>query len=407
MALILDTLPQQQDFYRQTTLRYIAYYVDYAKQNRYRYERLVLEIGNILGALRTAYEHGVHAAYIAGVEAMTSYLGSSGKEKTAENLLNNAISIARSTRNRGDEAKLLALLGDLSMRIGNYATSEAQYQQGLALCSTQDPSLVDADLYRGLGTLYFYRGELEAAHDLLQKALDLTRHASNSRARASALVNMATILHQRGAHEDIVSAYLIECFEIFESIGDLANAALALSNQGALAYERGDWSAAEKHFARSLVFARQVGDLEKTARQAMNLGVVAKEQRKLAQAGVYFGEAWQLARQTANLELQSTVLTSLGELAHVDKEWPRAKHFYEQAMAIAERIGHQENVAWLLGQLGELAYQEERYLDAEALLEQESTWRARWNVSGHSANCFCIGRRYNWHWIISTWLLRA
>jgi tetratricopeptide (TPR) repeat protein len=100
-----------------------------------------------------------------------------GRLEEAQALAERALALARAHQERGNQAYALRLLGEIAMRRdpSGVASTEAHYQQALALADELGMRPLQAHCHRGLGTLYAQTGRQEQARAELAAALALYR----------------------------------------------------------------------------------------------------------------------------------------------------------------------------------------------------------------------------------------
>jgi hypothetical protein len=97
--------------------------------------------------------------------------------KSAHGLAENALSLARAHRERGNEAYALYLLGELAVRREppDCGLAAVHYQQALVLAEELGMRPLQAHCHRGLGTLYGQTGNGVQARAALTTAITLYR----------------------------------------------------------------------------------------------------------------------------------------------------------------------------------------------------------------------------------------
>jgi class 3 adenylate cyclase/tetratricopeptide (TPR) repeat protein len=100
-----------------------------------------------------------------------------GRLEEAHTLAEGALAHARERQERGNQAYVLRLLGDIAARREPPESdqAEASYRQALALAEELAMRPLQAHCHRGLGTLYAKIGRREQAHAALTAAIDLYR----------------------------------------------------------------------------------------------------------------------------------------------------------------------------------------------------------------------------------------
>ena len=100
-----------------------------------------------------------------------------GRLEDAHALAERTLTLARARQERGHEAYVLRLLGDIAARRDppEHEAAEAHYQQALALAEELGMRPLMAHCHRGLGTLYAATGQRDQARAALTTAIALYR----------------------------------------------------------------------------------------------------------------------------------------------------------------------------------------------------------------------------------------
>jgi tetratricopeptide (TPR) repeat protein len=100
-----------------------------------------------------------------------------GHLEEAHTLAERALALARAPQERGHQAYALRLLGDIAARRDppEVESSEAHYQQSLALAEELGMRPLQAHCHLGLGTLYGQAGQQEQARVALSTAIEFYR----------------------------------------------------------------------------------------------------------------------------------------------------------------------------------------------------------------------------------------
>ncbi len=261
-------------------------------------------------------------------------------------------------------------------------------------------SLIAADALNMLGTIHYFRGQLDEADKYYHSALEMIELlAPASFDAARLLINLGNVASLHGdlgeaeAHYrrglailrkispdglDVAGA-LIGLFKVFSEEGNLAQAeealsqgivilqrlapgsldlATSLNNRGLLAWQRSNLAQAETYLRQALTLREKVapGSLW-VAQSITNLGVMALERGDWDGAEKYHEEALSIKQRLAPGSLNLAVnLNDLGVLAQKRGDLAKAQDYYRQAIEIREKLAPQSlDFAQSLQSLGELA----------------------------------------------------
>jgi tetratricopeptide (TPR) repeat protein len=100
-----------------------------------------------------------------------------GRLEDAHTVAKGALTLARAHQERGNEAYILHLLGEIAMRRDppDVALAAAYYQQALVLAEALGMGPLQAHCHLSLGTMYAKAGQWEQAHAALSTAIEMYR----------------------------------------------------------------------------------------------------------------------------------------------------------------------------------------------------------------------------------------
>jgi hypothetical protein len=115
---------------------------------------------------------GAQAAKVAALSQATLL---AGHPEHASNLARHALELSQRHGERGEQAYILRLLGDIAAYCAplNAEEAKAHYQQALALAEALGMRPLQAHCHHGLGTLYAQMRQREQAHTELSTAMAL------------------------------------------------------------------------------------------------------------------------------------------------------------------------------------------------------------------------------------------
>jgi len=213
----------------------------------------------VIRAKLARFEHDYDAAAVAldvaAALAQPEYLGEVWLERgvlanyrddnaTAAHCLAEGMALARQYRQPQLMAQLLKELGILALEKSNLAQMEQFYQEALSL--TGKDQFLSLNLIRGLGTLHFFKGDVDAAFQFYAQSLVMARELDARDALVHGLNNLAVIFVLQG---QLVQAdkQLAEGEQLAEEIGHRQTRALLRYNRALLTWYQGDAAASRTH----------------------------------------------------------------------------------------------------------------------------------------------------------------
>lgn len=166
-----------------------------------------------------------------------------------------------------------------------------------------------------------------------------------------------------------VEPLLAESVEIFTALGDHHALAKALQDFGFTALAQGEPVVARRRLNESLALFRAVGDEWNDALTCFLLGdATVAENREAARA--YYEESLARFRQLDDVWGMALPLTGLGGLAMQSGDYATARILFEEGLTLRRQAGHQWAIAISLASLGEVALRQRDDAEAETLFSE-------------------------------------
>lgn len=182
------------------------------------------------------------------------------------------------------------LQGDLDAAAGWF---ENQYELATHL---DDDRLGGA--YHNLGTIEYYRGEPDAAIELLERAVDANERSGAIR-DAAASYNNLSMAYQRAGDVEKAREATETALEYAREVGDRSQEVSFMGNLAGRYYDEGDQERARELWDRSLEAAR-------------TLGLQSAEGNLLLASGIYYLERCDFDRARDRLESALDLVTAVG-----------------------------------------------------------------------------------------------
>ncbi len=134
--------------------------------------------------------------------------------------------------------------------------------------------------------------------------------------------------------------------------------ALAANGAGNLAYVRGDYDAAEAHYAEALALMRVEGVKPAVAVCLGNLGMIATSRGDYIPAQALLAEALDLQRENGDLRGAAFTLQCQGVNAQHLKDLVLARSLHEESLALWTELNSDSGRLWTLANLASIAQEE-------------------------------------------------
>jgi tetratricopeptide (TPR) repeat protein len=222
-------------------------------------------------------------------------------------------------------------------------------------------------LLKNLGTLEAIQGNYNLTEVYMQESLAVARQIGDQEVISLSLLNLGQLSSERG---DYVQAEILlqEALTQARQLGHREVISLLLNNLGVLAGDQKDYDQAESYFQEGLVVARQIGYRERTGLLLTNLGWIASEQGNYTQAESYIQESVSLASQVGNQWLLCGSLKFQGDLQVMQKQYEAAVMTFHKVLEIAAEGNPRMKGEALFG-LAEVAAAQENFVEARKQAE--------------------------------------
>lgn len=201
------------------------------------------------------------------------------------------------------------------------------------------------------------------------EGLMLALEMDDARQAARMFQTLGAVAFNRGDHTAAESSYRNGLRQA--EAEDLDNERCALqANLASVHLVRGQFESAQSLLDQALQLARRLGDVRREASILMNLGVVAAQTGDRAQAARAFEESLELSQKTGSWEQRLFLLVNLGALASDEGQLSLARARFEEALVLAHQLGDRVRICLLLGNLGSIMMQQGNLEAAASRLEQ-------------------------------------
>ena len=223
-----------------------------------------------------------------------------------------------------------------------------------SLLEAPAPSLPDevrAKALYGLGTLCHYQGDLRAASEALEAALELSRETASPVALGRSLAGLGWVKTLLG--EFLEGGSLSEeALGAYREAGDVRGAALALNNLGWIANYRGRYRDAVRLHGESLELRREAGDRRGAAFALTNLAWAERYHGDLDRSERLLAEASEILEPLQDYGLIGWAVVNRGELARERMELDRAAEIVMEGLSSWGGGSHHTLLAFLHTLLG-------------------------------------------------------
>lgn len=255
-----------------------------------------------------------------------------------------------------DRERVLALLGEASLRRGMFDSATEYYQIAL---SEADPPL-QIRIYNGLSEVARHLNAWDASTHYAELALELARARGDEPNIAVSLSNLGSVLFLKGDYAG-AQAYYEQAVTIQK---ERADRAAVLGNLGIALYGLTRYRDAIKVQEEALALYQEVGSRRGIALTLNRLATVYWHLGEAARARGYYEESLATMRSIGDPMGVFDSLNNLGMISYGQAEYDKAYQRFDEALAVARRLGDGIRVARALNNAGATLKELGRYGEA-------------------------------------------
>jgi len=186
--------------------------------------------------------------------------------------------------------------GTVLSRMGDLAAADEKFQKALeTLAHAPDPKL-EGEIYNALGVLYQSLGNNTKAEEYLLHAHRIIKE-NNFRLALGGSCNALGLFYTNQGKIDLGLQYLLEGEKIYNDAGDIYGLSIVINNIGIVYWSRGDYGKAIEYFQKELENTAKIGDKSGMGYALYNIGTIYDENRNYEKARQYYEKANQIFRE--------------------------------------------------------------------------------------------------------------
>ena len=255
-------------------------------------------------------------------------------------------------------------------KLGNFRKMQQAAVSASANAQLQGSRLLAARAKEQESWALDHLGDLDTALGVLAEAKSAAQAAKNPNTIATILYTEGTVYFDKGNY-DAARQSLEESNRLFRQIGSIQNAGFATTAIGNIFFMQGKYLEARRYYEETLHIDREVGarggpigsDLGNLANVMNGLGDLVEATRLQEQSLAAF-------REVENKRGESATLIALGSLLATRGDLAGGKKTSEQALAVAQQTGFERDRAYAMYNLAEVALAEDRLNQAQDLARQ-------------------------------------
>ncbi len=280
---------------------------------------------------------------------------------------------------------------DSALIIGKEAlqlSDKIGYKKGIAFC------------YKSIGTILYYKGELDIAEEYLNKSLEINIEFKNNREIASCYQRLGVIYDNRGLFTKAIeydsmalkisleigdkskiaicynnigicfssqgnyekaNDFLKKSFDVFISMDSQKDMQYYYLNMGYISLQIGEYSKAVDYSLNSLKMSEKYGDKRGISSNFLLLGSIFLQNSLFDKAIEYYNKSFEISNKRGDKLMTSLYYLDMGDLYLRKKNYYLAKDFFIKSLNLCSEIGNNKEIAanlmnlgCIYGELGEL-----------------------------------------------------
>ncbi len=253
-----------------------------------------------------------------------------GEVDSASILLDKAIELAKS--GGAIEIETASLLLKSRCVTYDYGLSHEYLEAALALAQENGLRVIQGDIVRNLGNIYFWENNYVQSQANFEEALIIHREIGDLRGELSALNNLGH-LSQLIGNPKSAREFFQQGLEICTKIGDRLAEGVLLGNLGSMLVALGDYNQAEIHLKKAIEIREEIKNDEGVGSLLPILGDSLRRQGKYSEAKIHLDQSLEINTRIEHPQQQCLSLDGLSQLYRDLGDYETAFAFFERALA--------------------------------------------------------------------------
>jgi len=247
----------------------------------------------------------------------------------------------------GAEASLL--LGHIARNRSQWDEAAIWYSKAVSLAGEKPH--ISAEANRGLGKIWWRKGDMDKALFYTKRAIEKAREAGDPRILGASMIDAANIYHDTGQRDKAIEQYQ-KAIDYLSKHGVWDEVARAYNNMGEVYKEHGDLEKAVWCYNRSIENAEK-GKNERTRAYAMgNAGECYARMGNIEKAVEYCDTARAFFEKIGEKYVLASMEMVYGMIYDKKGEWKKAKEKFEKSIKELEELGIKYDMGLALHEYG-------------------------------------------------------
>ncbi|KIO23963.1 hypothetical protein M407DRAFT_26580 [Tulasnella calospora MUT 4182] len=271
----------------------------------------------------------------------------------------------KASSSKGPSIELLIKQGQMLYKQNNDENASSVLQQALSLAKSTGNQRPTADALRWLGHVYRAQCKYTQAEESYTRAQEIYARIGNDQGRANVLHGLGEVYCVQSKYTQAEKSYT-QAQEIFARIGDDLGRANALRGLGELYRVQSKYTQAAESYAQAQEIYARIGSGMGRAYTLDGLGKVYRAQSKYTEAEESLTRAHEIHARIGNDQGRADALDGLGDVYRLQSKYTEAEQSYTRAQEIYARIGNDLGRANTLRGIGHLRRSQGRNVEAAA-----------------------------------------
>jgi tetratricopeptide (TPR) repeat protein len=203
------------------------------------------------------------------------------------------------------------------------------------------------------GKVYWKRGELDQALDLVQESFSLKRDIGNLYETAD-YQNILGIFFIGKGEFDKALDNLQNSLRMFEELGLKSSIIKSLNNIGLIHWKKGNLGEALENYKISLAKSEELKNKKFVAKLSVNIGLIYWNMGELDKALNFYQKSLVISKEIKNKSSIATCFNNIGIILQFKGELDQALEFYQKSLALHEELAMKTDIALCLNNIGEI-----------------------------------------------------
>jgi tetratricopeptide (TPR) repeat protein len=329
--------------------------------------RLQAETGNIAAMLERAAAAGQVDELADGMYGLAQYWRYTGFIQPA--LAEVAERAIEAHGTPFQQAQTWRTLGDLAYYRSDHDGAQARFERALPLFRQVGAVLGEANCIKGLGDIALRRSDHDGARARYEQALPLYQEAEDVLGEANCISRLGEIAKDRSDLDGARGPYE-RALPLYQQVGSVLGEANCIKGLGDIALDRSDLDGAQARYKKALPLYQQVGDVRGEANCIKGLGDIALDRSDHDGAQARYERALPLYQQVGEVSGEANCISGLGDIALARSDHDSAQARYEKALPLYQQVGSVRGEANCISGLGDIALARSDLDGARARYEQ-------------------------------------